>query len=151
MQINIIAVGRLKDSPEKELCERYLTRMQPNPVIKEVEERRNLEDEVLIKREGELIMASCSPNSKIIAMDETGIHWNSQELASKILNAQQNTKTIDFLIGGHNGLSKNILDKADTILALGRFTWPHMMARVMILEQLYRAQKIIAGHPYHRK
>lgn len=125
--------------------------MRPNLVVKEIEERRKLGGEALIKREGELILAACSPNSQIIAMDETGAHWDSQELAFKILKAKQNAKNIDFIIGGPDGLSKDILSKADNMLALGRLTWPHMMARVMILEQLYRAQQIIAGHPYHRK
>jgi len=125
--------------------------MQSNLVVKEVEERRKLGSKALIKREGVLILEACSPNSQIIVMDENGTHWDSQELASEVQRAQQDSRDIDFIIGGPNGLAKNVLSKADTILALGKFTWPHMMVRVLVLEQIYRAHQIIAGHPYHRK
>jgi len=150
LQISIIAVGRLKDSPEKALCDRYLGRMRSAVTIREVEERRKLSGDALKQREAALILDACPPGARIIALDEGGREATSRDLADRISMAQQDGTDLAFAIGGADGLSKEVLDRAALRLSFGRMTWPHMMVRAMLLEQLYRAQQILAGHPYHR-
>jgi 23S rRNA (pseudouridine1915-N3)-methyltransferase len=85
-------------------------------------------------------------------MDEHGIGLSSKEFAGKLENlAIQGKSKVQFIIGGADGLPQSVRDRANFILSFGKQTWPHMLARVMLTEQIYRAQQIIAGHPYHRE
>jgi 23S rRNA (pseudouridine1915-N3)-methyltransferase len=102
-------------------------------------------------REAELILAAVPPGARLIALDERGQSWSSRELAERLGRwRDQGTTTLAFATGGADGLGQAVLDRADTILSLGAMTWPHLLARSLLLEQLYRAQQILAGHPYHR-
>ena len=87
----------------------------------------------------------------LIAMDQNGDSLSSAEFAEKINDWQnQGIRNLAVVIGGSNGLDSTILNKANKKIALGKMTWPHMLARVMLLEQLYRAQSILGNHPYHK-
>ena len=124
----------------------------PPPAIVEVEERRSLPPELLKLREGELILGALAAGAPFVALDERGTQWSSRALAKRIAAwRNQGESELVFAIGGADGLHRAVLDRADVILALGSMTWPHLLVRGMLLEQLYRAQQILAGHPYHRQ
>ena len=124
----------------------------PPPAIVEVEERRPLPPEQLKLREGELILGALPASVPFVALDERGTQWSSRALAKRIAAwRNQGRSELAFAIGGADGLHRAVLDRADVILALSSMTWPHLLVRGMLLEQLYRAQQILAGHPYHRQ
>ena len=102
-------------------------------------------------REGELILDALPSGMPLIALDERGIQWSSRALAQRIADwRDQGSPELAFAIGGADGLHETVLDRADVTLSLGSMTWPHLLVRGMLLEQLYRAQQILAGHFYHR-
>jgi 23S rRNA (pseudouridine1915-N3)-methyltransferase len=85
-----------------------------------------------------------------VALDENGVQWSTVELASRFESWLQDGRDVAFLIGGPDGLAPDVLERARAVVALGPMTWPHRLVRVLLAEQLYRAQAILAGHPYHR-
>jgi 23S rRNA (pseudouridine1915-N3)-methyltransferase len=86
----------------------------------------------------------------LIALDEAGRQLDSAGLARRIARWQEEYGTLGFVIGGPDGLAKEVLDQANATIAFGRMTWPHRLVRVMLAEQVYRASTILSGHPYHR-
>ena len=103
-------------------------------------------------REAELILGALPTRARLIALDERGTMWPSRGLADQLDAWRgQGVAELAFAIGGADGLAAEVLDRADTTWSLGSMTWPHLLARCMLLEQLYRAQQILAGHPYHRE
>lgn len=124
----------------------------PPPAIVELEERRSLPPEQLKLREGELILGALPSRIPFIALDGRGAQWSSRTLAERIdVWRDQGAPELAFGIGGAEGLHPAVLDRANLTLSLGPMTWPHLLVRGMLLEQLYRAQQILAGHPYHRQ
>jgi 23S rRNA (pseudouridine1915-N3)-methyltransferase len=124
----------------------------PAPAIIELEEKRRLPPAELKSREAELILAAVPPGARLIALDQRGAEWSSRELADRLRTWRDGgTGALAFAIGGAEGLGAVVIDRADAVLSLGAMTWPHLLARCMLLEQLYRAQQILAGHPYHRE
>jgi len=133
------------------LQELYAARIAPPPQIVELEERRPFPTAALKAREGELILNAARPGTPLIALDERGTPWSSRAFASRIARWRESgAQQLTFAIGSAEGLDLAVLDRADAILSLGPMTWPHLLVRGMLLEQLYRAQQILAGHPYHR-
>ena len=103
-------------------------------------------------REAALILGALSARARLIALDERGTVRSSRGLADQLAAWRgQGVAELAFAIGGADGLGAEVLDRADTTLSLGPMTWPHLLARCMLLEQLYRAQQILASHPYHRE
>jgi 23S rRNA (pseudouridine1915-N3)-methyltransferase len=151
MPIAIIAAGRLKAGPLKELCDDYRRRL-PLPVdIREVEERRPLSGAERKAREGELLLAALPKGALAVALDERGQALDSAAFARQFAAWRERSgDNLAFIIGGADGLAPAVLEKAAARLALGTMTWPHLLARAMLLEQLYRAHTILTGHPYHR-
>jgi 23S rRNA (pseudouridine1915-N3)-methyltransferase len=151
MNITIAAVGRMKSGPEKSLWDDYAKRLKWSLTLKEVEEKKPLKPAQMKNKEAELLLAALPKGATLIAMDQNGRAMSSPDLAKKIGAWQdEGTQNLAFVIGGSDGLDKAILDKADLKIAMGAMTWPHMLARVMLLEQIYRAQCILANHPYHK-
>jgi 23S rRNA (pseudouridine1915-N3)-methyltransferase len=102
-------------------------------------------------REGELILNALPAGVPIVALDERGVQRSSRALAEQIaIWRDRGSPELAFAIGGADGLHSTVLERADMTLSLGSMTWPHLLVRGMLLEQLYRAQQILAGHPYHR-
>jgi 23S rRNA (pseudouridine1915-N3)-methyltransferase len=102
-------------------------------------------------REAELILAAMPSGARLVALDQRGAEWSSRELAGRIGKWRDGgTGDLAFAIGGAEGLGSAVVERADSVLSLGAMTWPHLLVRCMLLEQLYRAQQILAGHPYHR-
>jgi 23S rRNA (pseudouridine1915-N3)-methyltransferase len=118
----------------------------------EVEEKRPLPVLERKVQEAKLLLAAIPDKAKIIALDERGTSLTSVQLAKKIETwRDEGFADMAFLIGGADGHDPSIRDKADLILNLGTLTWPHMLVRVLIAEQLWRAHSILSGHPYHRE
>lgn len=152
MNILICAIGKMKKkSPEEMLMADYIKKTRLPVTVKELEEKRTLPDEQLKMAESDLLLSAVPAGAKIIALDETGALLSSRELAGQIREWQdQGIGTIAFLIGGANGHSDELKKRADLKLSFGRMTLPHMLARVVLSEQIYRAKTILDGHPYHR-
>jgi 23S rRNA (pseudouridine1915-N3)-methyltransferase len=98
-----------------------------------------------------LILAAVPAGAHLVALDGSGVTWSSRDLARHLAAWRDAGNGIAFTIGGADGLGDAVLTKVNTVLSLGAMTWPHVLVRIMMLEQLYRAQQILAGHPYHRE
>ena len=147
--MRLIAVGRLRSGPEAELFARYNARLRPPLVVTEVAEARGSPAEAK-RRESEALLAAIGPADLAVALDLAGQAPDSPGLARILSNWRDAGRTPAFLIGGAEGLDSQVLARADMALSLGAMTWPHLLVRAMLAEQLYRAQAILAGHPYHR-
>lgn len=152
MRLLIAAVGRLKKkTPEDVLIEGYVSKTRLPIEIKEVEEKKSLPPEQLKKAESELLLHQVPVGAKIVALDETGVLMTSREFAGRLKTwMDEGVPCVAFLIGGANGHDDILKNKADLKVSFGRMTLPHMLARVVLVEQLYRAKTIIDNHPYHR-
>lgn len=151
MRLHIVAVGKLKAGPHAALARHYAERLAWPLAIREVEEKRPLPAPELKEREGALLLAAAPPSAVLVALDERGKSLTSAAFAQKIAQWRDGgTSDLAFLIGGADGLADAVRQRAQLVLSLGAMTWPHLLVRGMLLEQLYRAQQILAGHPYHR-
>ena len=152
IRLRLLAVGRLRAGPFAELQALYAARIVPPPAIIEIEVRQRLPAAVLKAREAQLILEALPAGARLIALDERGALWSSRALSERLAAwRDQAVAELAFTIGGADGLGAAILDRADETMSLGPMTWPHLLVRGMLLEQLYRAQQILAGHPYHRE
>ena len=152
MQYGLVAVGRARKGAMKDLFEDYANRLTPKLSLKEVEERRPLPPAKLKARESELLCGGIPQGAVIIVLDERGKTLTSLDFARKLEFWQNEGRgEAAFLIGGASGLDDNLRARADLVLSLGAMTWPHFLVRALLAEQLYRAQSILAGHPYHRE
>jgi 23S rRNA (pseudouridine1915-N3)-methyltransferase len=159
MRLVITAVGRLKESPERELVERYRKRaeqMGRRIGIRAVEiiEIRESRAQDTGKRmiEESIALANLLPaKAAVIMLDERGENLDSRSFAAKLGRWRDDGRPdAVFMIGGDDGLAPTLREKATMTLALGAATWPHQLVRGMLLEQIYRAMSILSGHPYHR-
>jgi 23S rRNA (pseudouridine1915-N3)-methyltransferase len=151
MRILIAAVGKAKAGPEQDLFRQYCRRLTPMPVLKEVEEKRPLAGPQLKAREAELLLAVVPDGARIVALDERGRDLASMEFAATLRDWRDGgAQDVAFLIGGADGHGDAVRERANLLLCLGRMTWPHMLVRALLAEQLWRAHSILTGHPYHR-
>lgn len=158
MRLVVIAVGRLKQGPERELAERYRGRFADigrklgfrGLDVHEVAESRARDAGQRIREEAAAILA-LAPGETMVALDEKGKSIGSAAFAEQIGRwKDESVADAVFIIGGADGLSPELRRRARLSVAFGAATWPHQMVRVMLLEQIYRAATILAGHPYHR-
>lgn len=159
MRLILISIGRLKQGPERELAERYRERFDDlgrklgfrGLDIHEIAESRARDGATRMTEEAAAISAAIPEKSLLVALDERGENIDSATFAGHLgrWRDQQVPNTI-FAIGGADGLSPELRRKAKLTMAFGCATWPHQMVRIMVLEQIYRAATILAGHPYHR-
>jgi 23S rRNA (pseudouridine1915-N3)-methyltransferase len=159
MRLVVVSIGRLKQGPERILAERYRERFDDigrklgfrGLDIHEIPESRARDAATRMAEEAAAILAAIPEKSAVVALDQRGDNIDSTAFARHLgrWRDQQVGNTI-FLIGGADGLSPDLRRKAKLGLAFGAATWPHQMVRVMLLEQIYRAATILAGHPYHR-
>jgi 23S rRNA (pseudouridine1915-N3)-methyltransferase len=152
LRLLIAAVGRVKSGALADLQSEYLKRLSGSIGITEVEERRTLSPAERKAREAELLLAALPEDALIVALDERGKTLASAAFAERVQRWRaEGVKTLAFVIGGADGLAQPVVQRARLSLSLGAMTWPHLLARILLLEQLYRAQQIVAGHPYHRE
>jgi len=151
MRLWLVAVGRLRPGPMRALFDDYVGRSTWPLTVREVEARKKLSGPALRDHEGELLLAAIPEKAMLIALDERGRDLTSKDFADRLGRWREDgIQDLAFAIGGADGLSRTVLDRADLRLAFGAATWPHMLVRVMLAEQIYRAQTILSGHPYHR-
>ncbi|WP_159600148.1 23S rRNA (pseudouridine(1915)-N(3))-methyltransferase RlmH [Starkeya nomas] len=159
MRLVIVAVGRLKAGPERELCARYLDRAGKGgrvlglsgPDVIEIAESAARRPEDRMADEGSGILGALPDPGAVIALDPRGRETSSEELAADIAALRdRGVRALSFLIGGADGLSEAARGRADRLVAFGRATFPHQLVRVMMAEQIYRATTILSGHPYHK-
>jgi 23S rRNA (pseudouridine1915-N3)-methyltransferase len=159
MRLVVIAIGRLKQGPERELADRYRERFDDigrklgfrGLDVHEIPESRARDTTTRIAEEAAAISAAIPDKSVLVALDERGDNVDSPAFARHLGRwRDQSVANTIFMIGGADGLSPDLRRKAKLGIAFGSATWPHQMVRVMLLEQIYRAATILAGHPYHR-
>src|SRR5882672_7688985 len=159
MHLVVIAIGRLKQGPERELAERYRERFDDigrklgfrGLEIHEIPESRARDAARRIAEEAAAISALTPEKYVLVALDERGKNIDSATFARQLGRwRDESVGNTIFTIGGADGLSPDLQRKAKLRIAFGSATWPHQMVRVMLLEQIYRAATILAGHPYHR-
>jgi 23S rRNA (pseudouridine1915-N3)-methyltransferase len=159
MRIVVAAVGRLKQGPERELAERYRKRAADSGravgirgvEIVEIRESRARETEKRINEESIALATVIPERAAVVVLDERGAQMDSATFADRLRRwREQDSPSAVFLIGGADGLAPNLAARADLRLALGALTFPHQLVRILLLEQVYRAATILAGHPYHR-
>ena len=151
MNITIAAVGRMKSGPEWILFNKYLRRITWPLTIREVVERRPLKKQQLMAREANLLTNAVPTGAFLIALDKSGKSISSGSFARLFQDLRsENQRDIAFVIGGTEGIDTSLLSQANLKLSMGAQTWPHLLARCMLLEQIYRVQSILTNHPYHR-
>ncbi len=155
MRVQISVVGRLRNGPEKTLIDDYLTRFErtgralgfSDATIVEVEDKKGSRQVA----EAELLLKSIPKGATIVTLDERGKLLSSPDFATQLAGWRDNgAPCVCFVIGGADGLTRELRNQADASISFGKMVWPHMLARVMLCEQLYRAASILAGSPYHR-
>lgn len=154
MKVTVCAVGRLRKGPEQALVGDYLDRFNKagraigfgQASIIEVEDKKNLGMEA----EAVLLERAIPAGSVLVTLDERGDLVSSPEFAAKLGGWRDGARDVAFVIGGADGITPGLRARADWSLSFGRMVWPHMLVRVMLAEQLYRAGQILAGTPYHR-
>lgn len=152
MRIVIAAVGRLRRGPVYSLIETYERRIVWPFEIREVQEKRPSPSGGLMAAEAVLLLQVLPESGPIIALDERGDDLSSNAFAKQLSEwRDQGESSCGFAIGGADGLHESVRQRATRTVRFGRQTWPHMLARAMLVEQVYRAQQILAGHPYHRE
>ncbi len=155
MRVSLCVVGRLRGGPERDLIDDYLTRFDrtgralglgPASVI-EVEDKKGGGSVA----EAALLRKSIPEGALLVTLDERGRVMTSPEFANKLAGWRDNSqRDLAFMIGGADGISPDLRAEADFSLSFGKMVWPHMLVRVMLAEQLYRAANILSGGPYHR-
>jgi 23S rRNA (pseudouridine1915-N3)-methyltransferase len=154
MRVTICAVGRLRSGPERALCDDYLMRFDrtgrglglgPSALV-EVEDKKGGG----MPAEAALLSRAIPEGAVVCALDERGEVVASPVFASWLAGWRDQGRDVAFLIGGADGIDPALRARADRALSFGRMVWPHMLVRVMLAEQLYRAASILSGAPYHR-
>jgi len=143
LKVTILAIGRNRETALERLIETYRRRCPWPVAIVECQPKKG-------EREADRLARAIPEGAVLIALDETGELATSQDLAARIAAWRDDGRDLAFLIGGADGLDATLLARADWRLALGRLTWPHLLVRLLIVEQLFRAATIQVGHPYHR-
>lgn len=147
---SIIAVGKMRQKAELELVDRYSKRIRPKLSIIEVGEAKGGPEETKYK-ETQALLGAVPDRSVVISLDEGGKNYSSLVFANIMQKWIDESRPISFLIGGAEGLHHAAIQRSDLVLSLGSLTWPHMLVRILLAEQIYRAQSILQGHPYHRQ
>ena len=156
MQINIVAVGEKSPVWLEEGLNQYLARMPRECSVKIItvattKRVKNISISQAQWHEKDLLLKAGSKSNYSIALDESGISWNTTKLVSNLESWLQNRPVVTLYIGGPDGFTKDFLEQVDAVWSLSSLTMPHMLVRLILVEQLYRAWTILQGHPYHRE
>ncbi|WP_368418576.1 23S rRNA (pseudouridine(1915)-N(3))-methyltransferase RlmH [Rhodovarius sp.] len=149
MKARLLAIGRIKPGPEAALFAQHNARLRPPLEVSEFAEARGSPAEIR-RREGAAILAALPAGALLVAMDLGGAAPTSEALAALTTRWMEAARPLAFAIGGAEGLDPAVLARAEARLSLGPLTWPHFLVRGLLAEQLFRAQCIREGHPYHR-
>ncbi|WP_099866916.1 23S rRNA (pseudouridine(1915)-N(3))-methyltransferase RlmH [Pararhizobium haloflavum] len=159
MRITLIAVGKLKAGPERDLAARYIDRLAKSgpPLgfefrrVVELPESRASSSQARKADEADAILKAVPSDGALLALDERGETPDSERFADDLAAMRDGAKRdLAIVIGGADGLDDTVRQRADRVISFGRLTWPHQIVRILLAEQLYRAITILSGHPYHR-
>ncbi len=155
MHIRILAVGDRQPSWVDDAFGNYTGRYPREwkfslDAIATVHRKKNDKSRLAMDAEGDLILAKLNAAEQVVLLDERGSQWSSQELADKLAEWQADGRDLCFIIGGPDGVTDAVRQRADRLWSLSRLTLPHGMVRTLLAEQLYRAWSLQVGHPYHR-
>ena len=149
MRLVVAAVGRARDDPAQQLFENYRRRLPWPLELREV--RAGGGGDAGREREAAALLKGLPEGAYVVVLDGSGKALTSEAFAVRLARIRdQGTAVVAFLIGGADGHGASVLTRADTVLSLGPMTWPHLLVRAMLAEQLWRAASILSGHPYHR-
>ena len=152
MKIYIFAQGKLKaNTPEAQLINFYAKQCAHPIIIREFEEKRALPPAQLKQAESQMMLDALPPDSYVVALDERGVSMSSVQLADKLQKCSQTASNLVFCIGGAFGHDDILRRRANLVLSFGQMTLPHFLLRVVLVEQIYRAQTLWAHHPYHKE
>jgi len=154
VKIRVLAIGRDRSGLFAPGVEEYLGRLSRTLKVELVElpeARRHAGTPRAREEEGETLLGKLRPGERVVALDERGDQLTSQELARRLAGWQARGQDLAFLVGGADGLAAAALERAHERLALSRLTLPHRLARLLLVEQLYRATTILRGEPYHKE
>ena len=155
MRINLICIGKTDDKEISRLIQYYQNRLPKHwnfevTEIPDVKNAKNLSPELLKKEEGKLFLMLTENSDHVVLLDEKGKQFTSREFAAKIDNWMNSSlKKISFFIGGAYGFSEEIYQRANEKMSLSKMTFTHQMIRLFCVEQIYRADQILQGKPYH--
>ena len=147
--MRLIAIGKHRPGPERDLFDRYNARLRPPLDISDLPDGRGAPAEIK-RREAGALLAALPHGALAVVLDGGGACPGSDGLAHLVDRWAGTGRLLCFVVGGAEGLDASVLGRADHVLSLGAMTWPHMLVRPLLAEQLYRAQCIRTGHPYHR-
>ena len=139
MRYHVVAVGRIRNAALRTACDDYLSRLRHYTRVDE----REVKDEARLPE-------AVPEEARLVALSRVGEPWSSEELAQRTARWDQEGRAVAFAIGGADGLPRALLERAESVWSLSALTLPHELARVVVLEQLYRAFTIRRGEPYHR-
>ena len=139
MRYHVVAVGRIRNAALRAACDEYLSRLRHYTKVEE----REVKDEARLPE-------AIGPETRLVALSRVGEPWTSPELAQRTARWDQEGREVVFAIGGADGLPGALVQRAEAVWSLSALTFPHELARVLVLEQLYRAFTIRRGEPYHR-
>jgi len=152
MHIFIAAIGKFKSGPEQALYEHYAKRVPWKMTLKEFDIKKPQSVLQRKEQEAELLLTACKTAEYLIALDEKGKELTSTAFAGHLQKVRdRDARTIAFIIGGADGLHETVLARVQLTLSFGRITWPHLLVRGLLAEQIYRAHTILNHHPYHRE
>ncbi len=146
-KISIIAVGKLPKEYQP-ICEHFM-KMLPGLTIHEVAAKKNISGPEVMEHEGELSLAKINSGDYLVLLDPRGKKFDSHDFSTFLSKASEAGK-VTFMIGGAWGFSSKVKARANTMISLSDLTFPHMLARIILLEQIYRARSISTNHPYHK-
>ena len=155
MKINLLCIGKTDDKEIKNLINYYLTRLPRHwnfeiTEIPDVKNARNLTPDLLKKEEAKLFFNNIENTDLVVLLDEKGKQFTSREFAQKLDSYQNNSiKKICFLVGGAYGFSEEMYQRANEKISISKMTFTHQMIRLFFVEQIYRADQILQGKPYH--
>ncbi len=154
MIFHIVAVGRVRDPNLRAMCEDYATRANRYSKlrIREVPDgaRRSKEPETILREEAAALLKAVPANARLVALGRGGDRCSSRRFASRLSEWRESGRDLVFLIGGAYGLDTTLRERCEVELSLSDMTFPHEVARLMLLEQIYRGNTIIKGEPYHK-
>ena len=147
MRIKIISVGKIKQPEIISLIENYTKQMKQFSIVEIPDEK----DETGMEKEGQQILSKIDKDAFVIVLAIEGKTFDSKEFAEYLNTvSMHHSSTINFIIGGSYGLSKSVKEKADFLLSFSKMTFPHQLMRLILVEQIYRAEAILKNHPYHK-
>lgn len=152
MKISVYAIGKKMPSWVEAACKDYTKRLPDRWkfTVREFGQSQGGNAQLIMAREATLLLGAIPVRSHVVVLDNRGASWSTKQLAEQLGGWQELGRDITFVIGGADGLHDTVLERANQKWCLSELTFPHPLVRVVLTEQLYRAQSLLSNHPYHR-